>query len=175
MLQGSAPVVRGLSLGTGRCLRAVRCRLSWSRGFGIVRGLPFGPTGEKADKPNSRGLGNAAWQRIVFELAAGLPGPPIRWTDRPSGNCWLNAASYFPRLEQREERDASRVSEDYRAPSGRTDKDRRLSMHFKRKGPKSTRSGCLMCKPHKRQGTKRSDRQRHSVNRRLVDCQQQGA
>lgn len=25
-------------------------------------------------------------------------------------------------------------------------------MHFKRKGPKSTRAGCLMCKPHKRQG-----------------------
>jgi hypothetical protein len=24
--------------------------------------------------------------------------------------------------------------------------------HFKRKGPKSTRAGCLMCKPHKRQG-----------------------
>ncbi|MFN3911862.1 hypothetical protein [Hyphomonas sp.] len=26
--------------------------------------------------------------------------------------------------------------------------------HFKRKGPKSTRSGCLLCKPHKRQGAK---------------------
>ena len=25
-------------------------------------------------------------------------------------------------------------------------------MHFKRKGPKSTRAGCLLCKPHKRQG-----------------------
>lgn len=24
--------------------------------------------------------------------------------------------------------------------------------NHKRKGPKSTRSGCLMCKPHKRQG-----------------------
>jgi hypothetical protein len=24
--------------------------------------------------------------------------------------------------------------------------------NFKRKGPKSTRAGCLMCKPHKRQG-----------------------
>lgn len=30
--------------------------------------------------------------------------------------------------------------------------------HFKRKGPKSTRAGCLMCKPHKRQGTKLRDR-----------------
>lgn len=25
-------------------------------------------------------------------------------------------------------------------------------MHHKRKRPKSTRSGCLLCKPHKRQG-----------------------
>lgn len=24
-------------------------------------------------------------------------------------------------------------------------------MHFKRKGPKSTRAGCLLCKPHKHQ------------------------
>lgn len=28
-------------------------------------------------------------------------------------------------------------------------------MHHKRKGPKSTRSGCLLCKPHKRQGVRR--------------------
>lgn len=26
--------------------------------------------------------------------------------------------------------------------------------NYKRKGPKSTRSGCLLCKPHKRQGAK---------------------
>lgn len=26
-------------------------------------------------------------------------------------------------------------------------------MHHKRKGPKSTRAGCLLCKPHKRQGS----------------------
>jgi hypothetical protein len=26
--------------------------------------------------------------------------------------------------------------------------------HFKRSGPKSTRAGCLMCKPHKHQGMK---------------------
>ncbi|MBK8198588.1 MAG: hypothetical protein IPK75_09470 [Acidobacteria bacterium] len=26
--------------------------------------------------------------------------------------------------------------------------------NFKRKGPKSTRAGCLLCKPHKRQGAK---------------------
>lgn len=31
-------------------------------------------------------------------------------------------------------------------------------MHFKRKGPKSTRAGCLMCKPNKRQGVTRRDR-----------------
>ncbi len=31
-------------------------------------------------------------------------------------------------------------------------------MHHKRKGPKSTRAGCLMCKPHKRQGTKLAHR-----------------
>jgi hypothetical protein len=30
--------------------------------------------------------------------------------------------------------------------------------NFKRKGPKSTRAGCLRCKPHKRQGTKQRDR-----------------
>jgi hypothetical protein len=46
-------------------------------------------------------------------------------------------------------------------------------MHFKRKGPKSTRAGCLLCKPYKRQGTKHADRQRHSANRRLLDCHQQ--
>jgi hypothetical protein len=28
-------------------------------------------------------------------------------------------------------------------------------MNHKRKGPKSTRSGCLLCKPHKRQGYRR--------------------
>ena len=34
--------------------------------------------------------------------------------------------------------------------------------HHKRKGPKSTRAGCLMCKPHKRQGAKHADRARYS-------------
>ncbi len=29
-------------------------------------------------------------------------------------------------------------------------------MHHKRKGPKSTRSGCMLCKPHKRQGAPRT-------------------
>jgi hypothetical protein len=28
-------------------------------------------------------------------------------------------------------------------------------MNHKRKGPKSTRNGCLLCKPHKRQGYRR--------------------
>lgn len=32
--------------------------------------------------------------------------------------------------------------------------------HHRRKGPKSTRAGCLMCKPHKRQGAKYAERAR---------------
>ena len=39
--------------------------------------------------------------------------------------------------------------------------------HHKRKGPKSTRNGCLMCKPHKHQRTGRLKRQRHSVRQKL--------
>lgn len=35
-------------------------------------------------------------------------------------------------------------------------------MHFKRKRPKSTRAGCLMCKPHKRQGACLHQRDRFS-------------
>ena len=31
--------------------------------------------------------------------------------------------------------------------------------HHKRKGPKSTRDGCLLCKPHKRQGVDSPKRQ----------------
>lgn len=46
-------------------------------------------------------------------------------------------------------------------------------MHHKRKGPKSTRAGCLLCKPHKRQGVPLDTRQRHSVNRQLASLQQQ--
>jgi len=42
-------------------------------------------------------------------------------------------------------------------------------MHHKRKGPKSGRCGCLLCKPYKRQGAPLKDRQRHSANRRLRD------
>lgn len=30
-----------------------------------------------------------------------------------------------------------------------------FAMNFKRKGPKKTRSGCLMCKPHKASGNSR--------------------
>lgn len=40
-------------------------------------------------------------------------------------------------------------------------------MNHKRKGPKSTRAGCLLCKPHKRQGAPLKDRQRHSQTRKL--------
>ncbi len=32
--------------------------------------------------------------------------------------------------------------------------------HHKRKGPKSTRAGCLLCKPHKRQGAPLQQRER---------------
>jgi hypothetical protein len=43
-------------------------------------------------------------------------------------------------------------------------------MNFKRKGPKSTRAGCLLCKPHKRQGCRHD---RHSFNKRHVDAKEQ--
>ena len=36
-----------------------------------------------------------------------------------------------------------------------------------RKGPKSTRGGCLLCKPYKRQGTPLKDRQKHSITVRI--------
>lgn len=45
-----------------------------------------------------------------------------------------------------------------------------MTMHFKRKGPKSTRAGCLLCKPHKRQGCKH---ERHSVEKRLQSAREQ--
>jgi hypothetical protein len=35
-------------------------------------------------------------------------------------------------------------------------------MHHKRGRPKSTRAGCLLCKPHKRQGTCLHDRLKFS-------------
>lgn len=41
-------------------------------------------------------------------------------------------------------------------------------MHFKRKGPKSMRAGCLLCKPHKRQGAlPRHKNMRHGERRRF--------
>jgi hypothetical protein len=40
--------------------------------------------------------------------------------------------------------------------------------HHKRKGPKSTRAGCLLCKPQKRQGSPLAERQRFSQTRRLA-------
>lgn len=39
-------------------------------------------------------------------------------------------------------------------------------MNFKRKGPKSTRAGCLLCKPHKRQGVSTRDKNMQHGNRR---------
>jgi hypothetical protein len=45
--------------------------------------------------------------------------------------------------------------------------------NFKRKGPKSTRAGCLMCKPHKRQGQKLLVRLRFNEVRRMKAMQEQ--
>lgn len=41
-------------------------------------------------------------------------------------------------------------------------------MHHKRKRPKSTRAGCLLCKPWKRQGTCLHDRDKASDLRRRI-------
>ncbi len=38
--------------------------------------------------------------------------------------------------------------------------------HHKRKGPKSSRAGCLLCKPHKRQGAPLKERDKFSILRR---------
>ena len=40
--------------------------------------------------------------------------------------------------------------------------------HHKRKGPKSTRAGCLLCKPHKRQGGKHVHGARETAKRRAA-------
>ena len=40
--------------------------------------------------------------------------------------------------------------------------------NFKRKGPKSTRSGCLLCKPHKRQGAKCEHTARETAKRKAA-------
>lgn len=45
----------------------------------------------------------------------------------------------------------------------------------KRKGPKSTRSGCLMCKPHKHQREKGGlHGLQHRYRRAVADAQEQG-
>ncbi len=41
--------------------------------------------------------------------------------------------------------------------------------HHKRKGPKSTRAGCMLCKPHKRQGAKHVHRAKEAARRRAAD------
>lgn len=46
-------------------------------------------------------------------------------------------------------------------------------MHFKRKKPKSSRSGCLLCKPHKRQGSCLHERDRASDRRRKDGAERQ--
>jgi hypothetical protein len=42
-------------------------------------------------------------------------------------------------------------------------------VNHKRKGPKSTRSGCLLCKPHKHQGNKKVDRRSRPVRAKRVE------
>ena len=51
--------------------------------------------------------------------------------------------------------------------------EKKSMANHNRKGPKSTRSGCLMCKPHKRQGSKLEERQKHSDNVRFEQAKQQ--
>ncbi len=46
-------------------------------------------------------------------------------------------------------------------------------MHHKRKRPKSGRSGCLHCKPHKRQGSCLHDRDKASDRRRKEGADEQ--
>lgn len=46
-------------------------------------------------------------------------------------------------------------------------------MHHKRGKPKSSRSGCLMCKPHKRQGSCLHDRDKFSDRVRKEAAQDQ--
>ena len=48
-----------------------------------------------------------------------------------------------------------------------------IMAHHKRKGPKSTRAGCLLCKPHKRQGAPKTDRQKFSQRRDLAGSESQ--
>jgi hypothetical protein len=48
-----------------------------------------------------------------------------------------------------------------------------MMAHHKRGRPKSTRAGCLLCKPHKRQGAPLRDRQRFNQFRRIVATDEQ--
>ena len=43
-----------------------------------------------------------------------------------------------------------------------------IAMHHKRKGPKSTRAGCLLCKPQKRQGSCKHERAKPSDRVRMA-------
>ena len=43
-------------------------------------------------------------------------------------------------------------------------------MHHKRKRPKKRRSGCLLCKPHKMNGSRLKDRDPHRDRRRQLDA-----
>jgi hypothetical protein len=45
-------------------------------------------------------------------------------------------------------------------------------MNHKRRRPKSTRAGCLMCKPHKRQGSKIAEREKMSARKRILSAEE---
>ncbi|WP_370235014.1 MULTISPECIES: hypothetical protein [Henriciella] len=47
--------------------------------------------------------------------------------------------------------------------------------HHKRKGPKSTRAGCLLCKPHKRQGAPLQSRERFRQHAKRVAADSEAA
>jgi len=49
-----------------------------------------------------------------------------------------------------------------------------IMMHYKRKGPKSTRAGCLLCKPHKRQGSLPRSKNMQFGNRRRYETGEAG-
>lgn len=42
-------------------------------------------------------------------------------------------------------------------------------MNHKRGKPKSSRAGCMLCKPHKRQGSPLKDRDKPSIKRKLQE------
>jgi len=46
-------------------------------------------------------------------------------------------------------------------------------LHHKRKGPKSTRAGCLLCKPHKHQAASGKESRTRQAERARIDAREQ--